>query len=836
MTVLNYLNSLETAGLVRIAQIEPELEYLFRHALIQNAAYESILNSDRKDIHRAVGHAIEELYTDRRDEYAATLAHHFVMAGEEEIAHRYFIIAGKSALEAYANEEAEFQFRQALELSCFKEERIVLFRGLAEALYRQSRFDESQVVIDKAIAVSKINNDINSLAQFYARSARIAWHAGDTPGCLSISKEGLEQISGAPDSGEIASLIHETARAYLFNGSPDKALKLCRKALLMAEETSNIEVQADALATLGVTAKLPKDEVLDVLNRAVELSEQYGLLQIAGRAHHNLGVMITGLKGDMSSAREHYLKAGQIARKRGVVSEELFSLISTAGASLSLGEMQSVEESIPRFEKLLNQIDDPKPMELSLNGIKVHLLWLNDETQKAIDLCRACIQESRERGDLQLLLDFINTLVGFSFESFQYGELIDFSKTETLLTESIDIGEKGLGGEVNPISMMSILKAHSGDHEKAQQLLEIAQEKSLLQPSVWNDVIIATTIGEIYASQSNWDEATSAMEQVSSIYAKIGVRWNWARSLQRWAETLILQGSAADLARAQALLREAQDTYIKMGTRRYISMVDRQLSDLQIKSFQQLSSSQVDTQDLSRARRVQESFLPETLPDIEGWDISLTYQPARQISGDFYDFIPLKGNKIGIVIADVADKGAAAALYMASSRSLIRTFANEYNLWPEIVIAETNRRILLDTHENLFVTVFYGILDPDQGKLKYCNAGHNPPLLVGGGDNGNHRLITRTGMALGISIDSTWESRSVDISPGQVLVLYTDGITDAQNTGEQMFGEIRMVESLITSVNSPADEIRNTLMEDVDAFIEGAAQFDDITLMVIRRE
>ena len=154
----------------------------------------------------------------------------------------------------------------------------------------------------------------------------------------------------------------------------------------------------------------------------------------------------------------------------------------------------------------------------------------------------------------------------------------------------------------------------------------------------------------------------------------------------------------------------------------------------------------------------------------------------------FYDVFLLPNGRLGILIADVADKGMASALYMALSRTLIRTYAAEYDTQPELVLTAANHRILMDTRADLFVTVFYGILDPATGTLVYCNAGHNPPYLFGAQNspqqptqNGDAvKSLRRTGMALGVLEESIWQQQTTQIDPGDVLVLYTDGITDAQ--------------------------------------------------------
>jgi sigma-B regulation protein RsbU (phosphoserine phosphatase) len=182
------------------------------------------------------------------------------------------------------------------------------------------------------------------------------------------------------------------------------------------------------------------------------------------------------------------------------------------------------------------------------------------------------------------------------------------------------------------------------------------------------------------------------------------------------------------------------------------------------------------------------------------------------------------------------------------SRTLIRTYADEYNTQPELVLSATNRRILMDTRADLFVTVFYGILDPITGTLAYCNAGHNPPYLLSTEDGDSVQSLHRTGMALGVVEDVVWEQKSVQITPGDVLVLYTDGVTDAQNAQGVFFCEERLLEVVRACVGTQANQnlsagqgvsaqgVQEALTTEIHGFMSDAPQFDDITLMVLVRE
>jgi serine phosphatase RsbU (regulator of sigma subunit) len=238
-------------------------------------------------------------------------------------------------------------------------------------------------------------------------------------------------------------------------------------------------------------------------------------------------------------------------------------------------------------------------------------------------------------------------------------------------------------------------------------------------------------------------------------------------------------------------------------------------------------------QELSLARSIQASFLPESIPQLPGWQLTATLEPARQIAGDFYDFLNLPDGKLGILIADVADKGLGSALYMALSNTLIRTFADEYYRDPAKVLKTANQHILRNARANLFVTVFFGVLDPPTGLFHYANAGHNPPILVG---STGIKTLNNTGMPLGIDEENEWGSDEVMITPGEMLLLYTDGVTDAQNNAGEFIDRTTILNTVQQNIGKTVQEVQQVILDKVHHFVGDAPRFDDITLVILGRE
>jgi len=257
--------------------------------------------------------------------------------------------------------------------------------------------------------------------------------------------------------------------------------------------------------------------------------------------------------------------------------------------------------------------------------------------------------------------------------------------------------------------------------------------------------------------------------------------------------------------------------------------------------------------DVQVARQIQADFLPDVLPQPDGWEIESFFQPAREVAGDFYDAFMIDDQRVGFVIADVCDKGVGAALFMALSRSLIRSFGliNSRTLSPTQGISPesqmldciqigldpiglTNNYIAqIHTKMNMFVTLFFGILDPQGGVLTYINAGHNPPVLLDSAGMVKERL-TLTGPAVGLMPNITYTSRQTTIEPGDALFLFTDGVPESHNPQGKLFTEKRMLELLSQPIPA-AGVLINRIVHELNDFMADTNPFDDITMLTIRR-
>ena len=237
--------------------------------------------------------------------------------------------------------------------------------------------------------------------------------------------------------------------------------------------------------------------------------------------------------------------------------------------------------------------------------------------------------------------------------------------------------------------------------------------------------------------------------------------------------------------------------------------------------------------ELDVASKIQQSILPTEFPKHEDYEISANMEPARNVGGDFFDVLRLDRGRVGLAVADVSDKGVPAALFMMSSRTLLKGAAIGANN-PGEVLREVNELLDAENEAAMFVTVVYAVYDPETGKLTYANGGHNTPLIVHP-DGSSDELPFTGGIALGVAPNLEYEHDSVTLAPGDTLFLYTDGVTEAMNGESEEFGMERLRQTFATVRPKSAEEANAAVFEAVGDFVGDTPQSDDITCMTFHR-
>lgn len=237
---------------------------------------------------------------------------------------------------------------------------------------------------------------------------------------------------------------------------------------------------------------------------------------------------------------------------------------------------------------------------------------------------------------------------------------------------------------------------------------------------------------------------------------------------------------------------------------------------------------EMQEEELARAREIQQSLLPKEIPQLAGFEVAAAWQPARTVGGDYFDVLRLGGNRLAVCIADVVGKGVSAALLMANVQATVRAFARDSES-PAWVCSRVNGVLCENIAAAKFVTFFFGVLDSAQRTLQYCNAGHPFPIVV---SPGSVRQLEESGAVLGVFPAWKYEDSTIELSPGDRLVLFTDGITEASASDGQEFGEGKLAAIAKANSGSSAAELNHRLLAQVTDFCSGQFQ-DDATLLVI---
>ncbi len=236
-------------------------------------------------------------------------------------------------------------------------------------------------------------------------------------------------------------------------------------------------------------------------------------------------------------------------------------------------------------------------------------------------------------------------------------------------------------------------------------------------------------------------------------------------------------------------------------------------------------------QELRVARQIQQELLPETLPNLDGWRIATHYGPAREVGGDFYDFLELSNGRLGLIVGDATGHGMPAALVMATTRGMLRAVVRSSES-PGEVLARVNEALVAEIPQSTFVTCFYGVLDPENGRFRYANAGHNLPCRR---HDGQADELRARGMPLGLMPGMSYEEKEVVLKKGESAIFYSDGLVEAHDPDGEMFGFPRL--RRMVAEHAEGGSLVDFLMDELRSFTggEGWEQEDDITLVTLQR-
>jgi len=554
---------LNTTGLVQRAAPAPDLEYLFRHALIQDAAYSSLLRADRKRLHRAVAEILETAAPDQRDEFAVLLARHFAAAQEPDRARTYYERAAAHALTRYSNQEAAAHYRAALALAPPAPDHARLLAGLGKALVNQGQFAEGIPIWREAVAAYQALTDGDGLARAYAKLAIALLNSGNSREALAVCREALAALAAYPSSPSRARLLNEMSTVHFWNGRIPEANDLARQALDLATQYGDQDTQILALITLGIAQAPTPVLARATLEEAAALADAAELPGKAGMAHRYLGARLIEL-GALDGARDQYQRARAWAEQIHNATYALFSGDAALYCTLWLGEVAAAAAQLPTLRHLAAQLDSQTSGVRLLEFMEIEVLRYQEGAAAILPRLEAALAQMWRSGDLMV------QIVGAWNGSDILLEQGAWDQAQALLEAIRPVADRAvLFGRVWPRARLSRVAAATGDHARAQRWLAEATSLAGSPALLPDQVEMAQAQAAIASAAGQWSAVQEAYTAAAAALAQMGKRWDRARTLQAGAAAHLAEGPAADRAAIHALLVEAQAEFTAMGTPYY---------------------------------------------------------------------------------------------------------------------------------------------------------------------------------------------------------------------------------------------------------------------------
>lgn len=573
--LLDQLDHAETSGLIRISQLEPDLSYLFRHAIVQDATYHSILKRDRARLHKEVAASIEEMHPSQPEKVAAVLGFHYHAAGDDQKALHYFRLAADHALASYANSEAGQHYRSALALVPAGVDRAALLDRLGQSLHLQAHFSDAVTVWREALPLYLAAGDTSAAAQLYARIARAQSMARDRPASLATALEGIEALRDAPDSTGVAALLHETGRSHLMLSHWDEGRTFCERALAMAQAIGAVDIEADTLCTHAMNRQRSFEDRRATLMRAVEISEEIGLLRVATRAHFNLARVLQERGIEPDSQYRHFTKSLEIDALRGDLTGQMMTLLPLLWYDLGKGDFVAGTQHLGDLQALVRELPDLawfRAHALMYEAQRAQQLGEFDEAARVYQQAAAYAEE--QKVEIAALL-----YASLGDNAYEQGKL---ESAETAYRRAIEITEPEDVQQVQSRLMLAMVRAKQGRIDEADALL--AEAKA--HPAVNIDESelagsLAQANAEIASAKGDWDAVLNHLEAYEQFEASYGRRYGVARTLLRRAAAHLSRSAAGDIDHARTLLHRAESEFAAMDVSFYQHQAQLRLTELE---------------------------------------------------------------------------------------------------------------------------------------------------------------------------------------------------------------------------------------------------------------
>lgn len=555
-------------------------EYLFKHDLLREVTYESVLKKVRRAHHALVADWLIANAGGRIGEYAGLIGEHLALGGRGQEAVEYLRRAGEAALGAFSSREAEGYYRRALELEPSEAQQAMLLQGLGKALSNQGRREEAIQVLRQGIELSSKLGDQDGLAQLVYQLARALWRIeyGITSESWPVCQQAVMELEVAPDSSGLARLLGETGRVAFFTYQPSEVFAAyCQRAIEMAARLGLVDAELDASITLGLANPDP-DEGLRIFEQAAAQAEAHGLAEIAARAYINIGTW-KGNKYDFTAKREYHRKALELECKIGALSMVLPLLTHLVVDFIDTGEMQAVPELVTEF---LNKVSVPeqKAKECQLD-ISRMLQSNKGELAQGLELSRLRLAEARQLGDLPAILLHNEWIAYLCIEMADLVGQGDLSEAVAALSENLEINQKHpfIGARIFTLLRLGQVESLLGRVEQAHSLLA-ESEQLLEQNQEYQRIVRDFTRSFLARAEGRWEEALVIARSLVDRFRDSGGRWFQARFRINLGDALRERDSPRDREQARQVYQQALDLFAQMGADGYVQVVQKRLETL----------------------------------------------------------------------------------------------------------------------------------------------------------------------------------------------------------------------------------------------------------------
>jgi class 3 adenylate cyclase/tetratricopeptide (TPR) repeat protein len=546
-------------------------EYLFKHDILREVTYESVLKKLRRRYHGLVADWLISQVSGRVGEYSGLIAGHLLQAGRKEQVGAYFLKAGEAALASFANAEAKGYFRQALDQPLDDTQQADCLAGLGDALFRQGSWHEADEIFRQGIDLNLKLENSDEAARLYTRLARVLWNYNYQK-AWEACQEGLRRLEGAPESPGKAQLLAETGRAAHFLArSRDEVISLCQQAIEMAECQGEQEAWAEANITIALNiGGISKG--LHLLQEVKVFCEANKLWMSAIRACTNLGALAYFDFQSLESIYQYSLQSVDIAMHIGNIESLFFALDNLATGLLQLGQLNSLEDKLA--EILRRSTASEVRIKEFFNVVSVYLLSPRGEWTQALEYYRQHQFEFRERNWQFPYRNF--DMANACLELNHFRGMPDLTDAEAAFRENIKIKFQPIPTSLLLVVVSSRLERFTEAHERLAEIIKRLNHPIPKGVEVYRFIAEA----ELARAEGRWEAAVTNCQALVDIYQAGGYRWRWARQLIDLGDSLVSRNLPGDQEQAVQAYRQSLEMFTEMGAPGYIQVLEERLEGM----------------------------------------------------------------------------------------------------------------------------------------------------------------------------------------------------------------------------------------------------------------